>query len=1739
MRTKQRAGIAAAIAALLLLAVLFHHAVARFAVSQVIGLTTGYGVRIGEMRLGRDHGAFLDAHFSKHGEPVLDAQRIDVYYNLRDLLPGSGHRFGLVGITIDHPQVTLIHHRDGSYNLARPGGGAAGAPGRPDTVPLKFYARIRDGEVALVNDYSYYKEARVQRIHNLVANVSVDTSARTSYVVRGAIQGSPDQPFQARGAIDYTQGYALHHIQARSIPIVTIGNYLINSSAARILSGTATHFDAKIYALDITANQPFTYHIGASTDIKNTLLFVNGIVKPISNLNGRVEIVDDGFIARHLNATLNGIPVDVAGGIYDFAHPQFRLGLTGVGDLAQLRGILAFSRRQPLRGLSRVNGLIEGPINKPLLLFALSAPSAFYRDIPLQRSQALVSIYDGDVGIVPLQTSYAGIDLRVGGHITIGRRPQTELAVNYSAPSGRVPYVSAILADQQVGGEALVAGTGSALSTRGFVASIANPDTFNGFFRIDNNGVGTVGPIIARGPAGMLTGAYHLDRPNGTSAFWLSAQDVALQQPRPASFPGLTVPPLPALAGKISDINLAGAGSGRDLVLGGMLLAADTTIAGVRFRSIGASFAGSLGNVAVQTVNASGPWGRFDGRGSVSPGGMIASGTYAGSLEQLQQFTGPIGGRGPVSGPLSVALVGRNVVVQSEGLQTRGASVRGVPISDLYGTVAINRGILRVYSAHASAAGGDVVAAGTFAPHNQTRGGIALAAMRIDGSQIRGLGLPLQSGNIDAVGVLSPNGTIPGFDGGVVVRAGLAQNYPVDASANVVLRGSTLHLDRAVAAIGGTFGIASGEVRGIGSGAPAYSLDADIPAGDITTAAQTFHIPTHMTEGSFAAQVHVGGSGSSPTVAGPVSVSVGDVNGLGFLNGGARIAADRGGVTARDGAVLFGTTRAQFSAVARASLQSIKMRAPHAQLTDFNDFFDTGDTLSGNGSLDFSYHKSPDAIVTSANVDVEGLRYRRLPIGDTNARWDSLDNVVRGYVHVGGAQGRLRVSGSVALAPAATLGQTIARSRYDVMASLQKVDVSTWLPALGFPTIPVTGRVDGSANVVGRYPHLGVSGSLALIGGTLGPVPITHASVVARNSGNRIDLTRIDLQIPALAASGSGSFGLARRDPIALTLHAQTNDPAKLANELTKRIFPVSGSAETTLFVGGTFAAPRYQAAVAATNANIYGIAVPSLVGSLALSGRSLQLRSVEIALGKGSASLAGALPLQLTPFAIGPLSAPIAIDVDARKVDLSAFAPLLGNHTMLGGLLDGRIGLSGTAGDPRVFGRLALSNGSYRSDFETQPLADTVATISFNGVTATVDRLHAKVGRGTVDGSGTFGYAGGFSRGQLGYNLRGIARGAQLNFPTYGSGTLDATLALQRASVQTLAVLSGKVQISDATIPFSAFTHGGGAAAGDGTVPARPLNLGFHLDITAANNVRVRSGGIAAGLDISGKGHVLLAGTVAKPTLDGTFNSTGGTLTYIDHAFKVQDGSVTFDPTQGIVPDIYAVGVTHVTNPDPNVTRNPTGSTDITVKVTGQLTNPHLDFTSDPPGYTREQIVALLVPFGGFFNGIQFSSNGNVLPAGQLAGAPIPPTGAPLPNIFVQRENGALSVGQEAFNILNAQFTQGLLAPLENALGHGLGLTDVNLTVDYTGNVGFNFRKILAKKFYAIYATTLGYPIRQTVGFEYQPSGFTAAQFTYFVQQGLTPLFGGSHQTTNLRVTSGQAVSGSSGFTFTFQRLF
>jgi autotransporter translocation and assembly factor TamB len=1726
------------------------HELLRFAVQTGIGAATGYTFHYADQLIGGDHAALIDVHVSRNGYPVLDARRIDVYYSLRDLLPGSTHRFGLTGVSVDGAKLTVVHFKDGTYNIFVAPGTPPVTPAMPqptDTVPVRFSLRMENAQVELLEPYAYDASAKDVTIHDFNVVANVDSATLTAYAARGAFfERKQNEPFTLAGKIDAIRGYAMHHARARWFPLRALANYFADTAAVRIVAGRARNFDARLYSLDVQPNLPSSYHVNLQLDLDGAKMFYSAISAPFENIRGHLELVDNDVFVRGMHVELTGIPLRLTGGLYDLSgdltgSPQLRLGVDGTGELSKLRNAFSFTQKEQISGVMSLGVLVQGSLAHPMVVFHGHAVTARYRLMPLSDVDANVVYLDSNVGVVPLTARYGGTNATVRGNLNIaGKTLVSDIAVHADVTAQHLPYLDELLAAEPVVFDAVATGNDLVFHVNGALASARGTDRLAGLVMLEPNGTGRFAPFWLHTERGDLDGGYVIDRPNDSSAFWATGSNLMLHAPSQKAFPGIDLPVIPKIDGHIAGFTAAGGGAGKNVDIAGTFEGRSMAFAGVPFDAIHASFGGTMNDAAVNPIHASGPWGRFDGGGAFSTTAFVARGHYRGTLDGLQPFLGKdIPGHGPIDGTAGIEVVGSRIIVQGQDLAMPGATLRGIPVSHASITLAVDGDTLDVYSAHATAADGDVVAAGRYStaahPPPGRASALSLVATHLDAAQLHGIGLPIESGRLTASGNLAAGAPLPTYRGGVSIANGVMQHYPISGNGEIDLAGDGVHLGRTIGALGATYALVDGRIDTLSSGTPTYGLNATVPAGNVAGTLHTLSYPNYMMQGSFNAQLHVGGRGSFPLINGAIGVPGGNVNGLPFIDATGALAASVAGVSFRHGRVKIGTTNLHFTAIVQQGENAFHVASDRADLSDFNNFFDTGDTLDGNGTLRLGAFVRQNRINTSGNIDIRKLRYRNLPIGDTRANWSSERNNVTGDIAIGGDEGALKMKGTIGVVPSVDIGTLLTRSTYNLTGSVANLDLSLWVPALGFQSVPVTGRASGEATLNGRYPALTMRGDARIDGGTLGPLTLDTATVALHSNGTRVTIDSSQLVTPGLQASASGSFGLAPADKLDLQVHAATGDLPRLVYQLARVHVPVSGSFESTLQVAGTMHSPALSAGFDATDVSAYGISVASAFGEVKLRGTTLVLSDAGASFAQGEATLAGSLPLELSPLRVGPPNQPISFDVDLLNVDPAFLDVLLASNTKLGGAINGHIGISGKVGAPEIRGHASLENGSYTSDLERSPILGATATLTFNRTSAQITKLFARLGNGTIYGQGSVQFPDGFSTaGNLAFDLNAHAKGAQLDLPAYGKGTLDADILLKKLPAKT-ALLSGNVALSNATLPFSSFLQAAQSGAGKN---GPPIPLAFDLKASAGKNVRVRGSGYGAGLDIGAAGSVNLGGTLAAPTLAGKITSTGGTLTYFDKAFRVQNGSVTFDPADGVLPNIHAVALANVTNPDPDRARNPYGTADVTITVDGPIAGLKISFTSQPAGYSQDQIVALLAPLGGLIASTAFNntnpyavqSPGGFTPLGAVNMLP--------PGVYQQRAN-ALTVGQEAFNILNAQFAAGLLSPVENALGTGLGLSSVNLTLGYYGSVGFKATRELSKTMSAIYGVTFGIPQIQSFGLQYSPNLNTSASINAFTQTGGARLFQttGGYFNSSQTFVLGQPLQGGNGFSVQLTR--
>jgi len=1724
------------------LAVAFYGPLERAVVALVVDVATGYRVSFDSLELGRSHGSIGGLHVRRSGDPVLDADRVTLHYSLRDLLPGGKRRFGLQDLSLSGATLWLIRRKDGTFNIA--GGTAAQAPpSNPNAPPkaappLKFTARIDNAHVNILDPFRVYRGSRKMTLDRLRVSAKVDTEGYTHYEAGGRLVTADTErapvPVRLDGTIDAVRGYGMHHLAAGGrVPLRDLVNYFINSQSAHLFAGDADNLNIRIYALDLASPHPGGYHIGGSAEIDGGVLYIPGLARPLRDLHGRMNVFDNGLAAPRLGATLAGFPVRLAATIFDWTAPSFELMAVARGPLATARTLFAFSSKLPLGGgdlVARVH--LEGPVEQPLAAVAVQAAHPTYGSIPFGDAHGEVIFYDSAVTLLPLELSYGALALNVRGLVDIQESAKSQLIYDASAPPRSLPYVSQTLPAVPLHLTGVVGGQDVLLTTRGVFTGSGGGDRIAGLYSVDQHGDGTFGPIeVTRADETSLAGAFYQNRSTSESSFWLDAHNFLLKgDPRHPTLPGLARFSPPEFDG-VLDGALVGQGSPSTFEIAGRIHAHDLAYGGLKIADVAGAVAGPPGDVRLAGVHATGPWGRFDGGGAYGAGRLALEGSYHGTFGQLEDFTGKLGASGPVDGPVALLVDSKRTIVQTTGVASPGARVYGVPIDALRGTLAIAGRRVDVYAATADVAGGAFTATGTLGDRRE----LAVSLSGADARVLRATGSPLDRGQVTAIGSVAYEGSEPTFDGGISVDGGGVRRIDVALNGNVRANASDVVLNQTSALVDGAYGVVDGTIAA--GHRPHYALS--VSARDVPLAPFALLLAPrrHDIGGLLDTNLSIVGDGfAQPSVSGDVTVPEGTLNGLAFADARARVGVGQNGFTARNGSILVGSTRASFGATLHGGDASLDLNAPNADLSDFDDLFNTGDTLGGRGHVFGHFVKRGNEVATNADVDIKRLRYRLFELGDANAQWSSAGRKVAAHVAFGGVSGRLAAGGTLSLAAQAPVERLLQRSNFDGTAQLRGLDLGVWLPVLGYQ-LPIAGRIDADASLHGPLRNPSIHTVATVAGGNLGKFPVTRAVFAVDSNATQATIRQAELDLPNVLLSASGTFGFGGNAPLQLALHANSPNVGALANKLFGEQLPLTGTAEADVHVDGRRSKPHVYGGFDIEKAAIRGVAVPRALGEMELQGRDLVLSDAEVVFGKGALYLAGSVPLRLSPFGLGPPNAPLTLEIAAKGIELSDFQPLLGQNSTLNGLLDGRVSFGGTAGNPQLVGDLALSRGTIESQYETVPLSNVAGRLDFTSKRVTLDSFHAEGGGGALDLSGDAQIPDLVRLGaDATYAFHGTAKALRLNFPRFGQGQIDGTFALSHVP-NGLAQLGGNLSVANAVIPFSALLlasglNSGGPLIQSAGLPAPPPpsdDVAFNLNLTAGNNVRVRSGNV----DIGARGSLAIGGTRAAPQLGGAFESTGGTLSYFNTVFRVQSGTVTFSPDQGVIPSLDAVATTHVIDPDPNAFRNPNGTADITLNVTGPVTNLNLQLASDP-SYDRQTILGLLL-------------NAPAIGATNLFASSTPGQAAFPPGVLVQqRGGGELSVGQEAFGILNAQFTRNLLSPIETQVGGALGLSSLAFNFDYGGGLGVSARKVLGKQTDLIYAQSFTYPYRQTFGFDIKPNATTAMQFTVFESFGaqgvgvFTPASNINPAVpNNQRALLAQPSQGTGGFSFSFQKLF
>ncbi len=892
----------------------------------------------------------------------------------------------------------------------------------------------------------------------------------------------------------------------------------------------------------------------------------------------------------------------------------------------------------------------------------------------------------------------------------------------------------------------------------------------------------------------------------------------------------------------------------------------------------------------------------------------------------------------------------------------------------------------------------------------------------------------------------------PKIAGTVVVAGARYRDFEVNGSAGLAFAGGTLDVSDAQAALGPLFIGAAGTVTGIlpGTSAPQYDLAAELHTSDVSALlAQLRPREAALVQGSVDADLHVRGAGMQPSFAGTVSAPEGLVNGLAFRGFHGSVRGDRDALALQRGHVTVGSTNVALAGSATTSGNAdVNVRAPQADLADFNDFFDRGDTLAGNGSLALSATTSgTQLIATSGTAFFTGAQYRRLALGTVVASWRSIGDSIGTNVSLGGTSGLVHVSGTVM--PAVM--------QANLRAQATNVDLGAWLPMLGL-NLPVTGRLNAQTSISGRYPDIAMNLRAAVANGTAGRIPIERFDVAASVSHGRGRITSAALDVPSLATTASGTFGLRPGDRLALVAHSTSPNVGYLLNEVTGKDFKLAGTLDSMLQLSGTRTRPQLSDTVTLQALQYANLTIPRIAGVIAVDRTSASVREGQIDLARGKALVAVTVPIAVTAAKVGPGRGRFAASLTADDIELSNFVSLLPKGTQIEGRIDGTVIGGGSVDAPQVNGSLTLHNASFSGPMERSPITDVAGELAFSGTRASL-QSRGSVGAGSLTAQATAALASLREPASAAFDVTARLQNARLDMPAYFQGVLNGSVALTRAD-GAIPQMSGDMTVSDARLPLSAFLN---VKGGSKPPPSLPEITFANLRIAAGKNVRVQS----ANVDVGATGDVALSGALRAPKLAGSFRSTGGTLSFY-RTFNLETANLDFDPSSGLVPDVNAVATSYVANPP----------TAVRMHVTGPVTNMNLDLSSDP-SYNKQQILGLLVGAQQF---------------GAVAGV----------NSTGGTGFSATSAGQQfALGQVNTLFTRTMLEPLSASVASAFGFTSVQITTDIQTGLGLNALKALGKNVNAIFAQSFGYPRVQAVTLEAHPDPATGYRLTWYTTTG------------------------------------
>jgi translocation and assembly module TamB len=575
-------------------------------------------------------------------------------------------------------------------------------------------------------------------------------------------------------------------------------------------------------------------------------------------------------------------------------------------------------------------------------------------------------------------------------------------------------------------------------------------------------------------------------------------------------------------------------------------------------------------------------------------------------------------------------------------------------------------------------------------------------------------------------------------------------------------------------------------------------------------------------------------------------------------------------------------------------------------------------------------------------------------------------------------------------------------------AELINGSMSRLLPIFDVAPDKFTGQINGQVRVTGNLDNPTVLVNGKLTGGTIKRYPLDTVDFDVEMTNHVITINQF------AAKQGKGNLvvtGTADlRGPLHLNVYGNGIDSGILPAWLDVKL-PVHGDAVISVEVTGDVNNPQAAVSVGVQNGTIDNEKFDSLTGSVIVTNKLIDINQITLTKDSYVVSATGTIPVQTLlkqeplaqplnfPTHVGQVSSRLIGDdeMDVKvmfdQADLSALPLLSKQIAWASGITKGELVINGTPSHPKLYGELAVSNGTVKFASLKDPLEHLALDIQLKGDKIVVNTMHGQMGKGSFSLDGSVALQG---RNLIDYNFKMNFDKLEITHPNF-SGPLSGNLTL--TSPAGIPLLSGKMLLENDTIDMPGLPD----------FTPTSFAMALNVDVAAGKKLRFYNSYM---YDFIAEGSVHIGGTLENITPSGKFTVSHGQLTYFTAPFKIQSGSAEFTAHSGLIPVIKIESQYSLQQ------------TTVTLAVSGPATGMDFKLTSNP-SLSPQQILSLLTLRNRYFD--RQATDGNDSGFGR----------------------------DQVDSLFNSGVESQLFGPVENSLRSFFGVDDFHIVHNYDTPLG------------------------------------------------------------------------------------